>query len=73
VPESIQAKWIRKVKNAPFFSKRKVFEEANAAGLRIIDNTRSKDITKVVNARIQGKPNRLNCPYLLNCITHRCA
>ena len=27
---------------------------------------------QVVNSIIQGKPNRLNCPFAVNCITHRC-
>jgi len=54
VPEDIQRKWIQKVRNAPFMKKRQVFEAANAEGLWIVDHTRDKDTTKVVNARIQG-------------------
>ena len=73
VPEAVQRKWLQKVRNAPFMKKRQVFEAANAEGLWIIDHTRDKDTTKVVNARIQGEPNRFNRPYLSNRITHGCA
>ena len=54
VPEALQRKWLQKVRNAPFLKKRQVFEAANEEGLWIIDHTRDKDTTKVVNARIQG-------------------
>lgn len=54
VPEHIQRKWLARIKNAPFFKRRSVFEAANAEGLYVIDNTKDKDTTKVVNARIQG-------------------
>lgn len=54
VPWDIQKRWIAKVKSVPFRDKRKVFEAANEEGLWIIDHTRDKDTTKVVNARIQG-------------------
>ena len=54
VPESLARKWIQRVRNAPFMKKRQVFEAANEEGLWIVDHTRDKDTTKVVNARIQG-------------------
>jgi DNA polymerase I-like protein with 3'-5' exonuclease and polymerase domains len=54
VPEHIQRKWLARVKSVPFFKRRTVFEAANAEGLWIIDHTKDKDVTKVVNARIQG-------------------
>ena len=54
VPQDIQKRWLTKVRNAPFMQKRKVFEAANEEGLWIIDHTKEKDTTKVVNARIQG-------------------
>ena len=54
VPEHIQRKWLARVKSVPFFKRRTVFEAANAEGLWIVDNTKDKDVTKVVNARIQG-------------------
>jgi DNA polymerase I-like protein with 3'-5' exonuclease and polymerase domains len=54
VPEHIQRKWLSKIKAAPFFKRRSVFEAANAEGLYVIDHTKDKDTTKVVNARIQG-------------------
>ena len=54
VPESVERKWLTKVRNANFYTRRKVFEAANEEGLWIIDHTKDKDTTKVVNARIQG-------------------
>lgn len=54
VPEELQKKWIMKVYRAGFKNKMNVFRAANEEGLWIIDNTRDKDTTKVVNARIQG-------------------
>ena len=54
VPEQLARKWIQRVRNAPFMKKRQVFEAANDEGLWIIDHTKDKDTTKVVNARIQG-------------------
>lgn len=55
VPQQVIDKYIRKLKNAWSPSKRiGIFEEAKAEGIKITDNTRNKDITKVVNARIQG-------------------
>ena len=54
VPEHIQKKWISRIKSAPFFKRRSIFEAANAEGLYVIDHTKDKDTTKVVNARIQG-------------------
>ena len=54
VPEKLQKKWLAKVRNANFYTRRKVFEAANEEGLWIIDHTKDKDTTKVVNARIQG-------------------
>ena len=54
VPEHIQKKWLTRIKNAPFFKRRSVFEAANAEGLYVVDHTKDKDTTKVVNARIQG-------------------
>lgn len=54
VPEALQKKWLTKVRNAKPWDRRKIYESANAEGLWIIDHTRDKDVTKVVNARIQG-------------------
>lgn len=52
VPYDVQMYWLNKVYSTKY--KRKVFEDANKEGLWIKDNTRDKDTTKVVNARIQG-------------------
>ena len=54
VPDAVITKWLRRIQSARFKEKYKVFEAANAEGVWIVDNTRDKDVTKVVNARIQG-------------------
>jgi len=54
VPDEVWYKWITRIKNTPFKQRHKVFKAANEEGLWIIDNTKDKDVTKVVNARIQG-------------------
>ena len=54
VPEHIQKKWLSRIKSAPFFKRRSIYEAANTEGLYVIDHTKDKDTTKVVNARIQG-------------------
>jgi DNA polymerase I-like protein with 3'-5' exonuclease and polymerase domains len=75
VPEDIQQKYLRKLSNAYFSQKRKIIDEALGEGIRIVDNGgKIADAQRqCVNARIQGKPNRLNCPYSLNPITQGCA
>lgn len=52
VPEDIQRRWLTKLSRTKY--KRGVFEAANEEGLWIIDHTKEKDFTKIVNARIQG-------------------
>ena len=54
VPDALVEKYWRKLMRAKSWEKKKIFEQANAEGIWIIDNTRNKDTTKVVNARIQG-------------------
>jgi DNA polymerase I-like protein with 3'-5' exonuclease and polymerase domains len=54
VPEKLQRQWLTKVRSTNFYNRRKVFEAAEEEGLLIIDHTKDKDTTKVVNARIQG-------------------
>ena len=54
VPEDRQIFYLKKLAHCKLYEKRKVFEQANEEGIWIIDNTRDKDTTKVVNARIQG-------------------
>lgn len=56
VPEDIQKKYLRKLSQARFGEKRKVFEQANAEGIWIIDNGgKIADAQRqCVNARIQG-------------------
>lgn len=54
--------------------KEQVKAKARAEGIEIKDNGGfiADAERQCVNARIQGKPNRLNCPYTLNPITQGC-
>ena len=70
VPEHIQKKWLTRIKNAPFFKRRSIFEAANAEGLWIIDHTKDKDVTKVVNARIQGSAADLTKAAMISLHNH---
>ena len=56
VPEEIKGKYIRRLRQAYFGQKRKIFEQANAEGIWIIDNgAKIADAQRqCVNARIQG-------------------
>ena len=56
VPEEIQNKYIRRLRQAYFGQKRKIFEEANKEGIWVIDNgAKIADAQRqCVNARIQG-------------------
>ena len=54
VPIDKQEYYYRKLMSCNFRDRRKIFEQANAEGIYVIDNTMDKDVTKVVNARIQG-------------------
>ena len=56
VPEEIRNKYIRRLRQARFGQKRKIFEEANKEGVWIVDNgAKIADAQRqCVNARIQG-------------------
>lgn len=56
VPEDVQQKYIRRLRQAYFGQKRKIFEEANKEGIWIVDNGgKIADAQRqCVNARIQG-------------------
>ena len=54
VPDVIVEKYYRKLCRTRIGERKKIFEQANKEGIYVIDNTRNKDTTKVVNARIQG-------------------
>ena len=56
VPQELQQKYIRKLRQAYFGQKRKIFEEANKEGIWIVDNgAKIADAQRqCVNARIQG-------------------
>lgn len=54
--------------------KLKIIDSLVEQGINVVDNTKkiSDAERQTVNARVQGKPKRLNCPSTVNCITHRC-
>ena len=56
VPDEVQAKYVRRLRQAYFGQKRKIFEEANKEGIWIVDNgAKIADAQRqCVNARIQG-------------------
>lgn len=54
VPMGKQELYRQKLVHCKFGERKKIFEQANAEGIYVIDNTMDKDVTKVVNARIQG-------------------
>jgi len=56
VPLSVQQKWLKKLKQAGFKNKRRVFEEANTENIWIVDNGAkiAQAERQVVNSRIQG-------------------
>lgn len=54
VPDSVMNKYLRKLKKSWGANRVKVFEEARQEGIKIVDHTKDKDYTKVVNAQIQG-------------------
>ena len=56
MPQELQQKYIRKLRQAYFGQKRKIFEEANKEGIWIVDNgAKIADAQRqCVNARIQG-------------------
>lgn len=55
VPNNIQEYYRAKLSSTrKYKEKQKLFDKAKAEGIRIIDHTKDKDYTKVVNARIQG-------------------
>lgn len=54
VPDYLVEKYYRKLRRTRIGERKKIFEQANEEGIYVIDNTRNKDTTKVVNARIQG-------------------
>lgn len=56
IPEEVQKKYVRRLRQAYFGKKRKIFEEANKEGIWIVDNGgKIADAQRqCVNARIQG-------------------
>lgn len=54
VPQEIIDKYMRKLSRAWGAKRGSIIAEARQEGIKITDNTKNKDITKVVNARIQG-------------------
>lgn len=75
VPEKIIRQYTKELRNTwDPVKRRAIINQAKVNGIIITDNSndRAKAKRQVVNSRIQGKPNRLNCPYPLNPITQGC-
>lgn len=54
VPDSVINKYMRRLAKAWGKERIKIISQAKEEGIKIIDHTKDKDTTKVVNARIQG-------------------
>ncbi len=54
VPANIVRSYMSKLSRAWGKKKQAIIAEAKQEGIKITDNTKNKDVTKVVNARIQG-------------------
>lgn len=54
VPDSVVRRYVNKLKKSWGSNKAKVIAQAKEEGIRIIDHTKDKDYTKIVNARVQG-------------------
>lgn len=54
VPDSVINKYMRRLAKAWGRERVKIISQAKEEGIKIIDHTKDKDTTKVVNARIQG-------------------
>lgn len=54
VPQSIIDNYMKKLRRAWGAKRQSIIAEAKQEGIKITDNTKNKDVTKVVNARIQG-------------------
>ena len=54
VPQSVVDSYMKKLRRAWGAKRQSIIAEAKQEGIKITDNTKNKDVTKVVNARIQG-------------------
>lgn len=54
VPAKVVRSYMSKLSKAWGSKKQSIITEARQEGIKITDNTKNKDVTKVVNARIQG-------------------
>lgn len=71
VSQEIKDSYNEKLEKANYYQRNKIIEQAKKEGIDIINNQGyiAEANRQVVNSIIQGKPNRLNCPYILNPIT----
>ena len=75
VPDDIVEALTNKLLNCWSYKRREAIkEEIRANGISVKDNSKYiRDAKRqTVNARVQGKPKRLNCPFAVNHITHGC-
>lgn len=75
VPDDIVEALTNKLLNCWSYKRREAIkEEIRANGISVKDNSKYiRDAKRqTVNARVQGEPKRLNCPFAVNHITHGC-
>lgn len=75
VPEEVVADLTKKLLNCWGYKKKEELKEKiRAQGINVKDNGSfiAQAQRQCVNARVQGKPKRLNCPFAVNHITHGC-
>lgn len=76
IPQRIQDSLYKEFMGYKYFGQiiKRTKELAENDHIKVINNRfKIAEATRqVVNSIIQGKPNRLNCPFAVNCITHRC-
>lgn len=76
IPDRVKAALYRELKSYKYFGQvaKRIRALAEEDHIKVINNNRkiADGSRQCVNSIIQGKPNRLNCPFAVNCITHRC-
>lgn len=76
IPQRIRDALYKELTSYKYFGQvaKRIKQLAENDKIKVINNRYkiSESTRQVVNSIIQGEPNRLNCPFAVNCITHRC-
>ncbi len=76
IPKRIQIALYKELTSYKYFGQvaKRIKSLAENDHIKVINNKFkiSEATRQVVNSIIQGEPNRLNCSFAVNCITHRC-